>query len=592
MKRILTILAVLIVVGAGGTFVYKSLSNASQPLPIQYKIATVATGTVKKTVTATGTLTAWTTVDIKSRAGGKILSLPVTEGQKVKKGDVVAEIDPSDTRLTYNQAQADIDSNKAKVSETRATLSLQETQTQVAIRTAKASLNSSAAAVASARARLAAAKATYNAQTPLTEANIMNAKAALDAAEQRLGQLKDATNIQAYATADANLNQAKANMVNSKAQLERQRALLDKGFVAQSAVDTALASYEVSKATVDNTKTKLDTMKPQIDADVQAQVAQVNQMKAALQTAEANRVQIELKKQDVNTADASLNQSLADQKTAKAKLQEAIAGSSNVIIRGYQIKQALASGERSKAGLLNAEIQLADTHVKAPREGIVLKKYVEEGTIITSGQSFNSSGTSIIQLGDVSRMYVDVQVDESDIANIDIDQKVDVTFDAYQGAPISGKVIKIDPSATVASNVTTVHCRVEVDNTSQIYPLLKPTMNASCEFIINRKEDVLAIPNEAMRSNADGTHYVEVPVGGKVATPDKGLEVDPTLFVDVKPTKVPVEIGLEGNDSTLIKSGLKEGDKIITQTIEPSAVPASGGGQPRMGGGGPGPGRR
>ena len=132
--------------------------------------------------------------------------------------------------------------------------------------------------------------------------------------------------------------------------------------------------------------------------------------------------------------------------------------------------------------------------------------------------------------------------------------------------------------------------RVEVDNSAQIYTLLKPGMNASCDFIIGKKSDVVMVPNEALRTATDGGHYVEVPEGGKPAPAEKGQEADPNVFVGVKIVKQNIEIGLEGNESTEVKSGIKEGQKIITQTIEPSPVGASGG-MPRMGGG-PGPGRR
>jgi len=326
-----------------------------------------------------------------------------------------------------------------------------------------------------------------------------------------------------------------------------------------------------------------------MDADVKAEEARVQQLRAALKTAEANRVQDDLRKQDVRAAEASVAQARADVAQQKARLQEAKAGRINMAIRGSQIAQAQASGERSKAALINADIQLRDTEVRAPRSGIILLKYVEEGTIITSGQSFNSSGTSIVQMGDISRMYVDVSVDETDIANIDIGQKVDVTFDAYSSTPVDGTVIRVDPTAKVASNVTTLHVRVEVDNSAQIYSLLKPGMNASCDFIIGKKADVVMVPNEALRTTTDGSHYVELPEGGKQAPVEKGQDPDPNVFVGVKIVKQPIEIGLEGNEATEVKSGVKEGQKIITQTIEPS--PAGAGGMPRMGGG-PGPGRK
>jgi HlyD family secretion protein len=577
-------------VAGGGAFVVKTLGAAATPVGNQYRVAAVETGTVKKTVTATGTLTAWTTIDIKSRAGGKILKLSVDEGKMVKKGDPIAEIDPSDTRLTYNQAEADIQANNSRVQETQETLELQKTQTEVAIKTAEANIASSRASLASTIARLDAAKSTSEAQSPLTEANVDSAQANLHAEETKLNQMRVATQPQQEAAARSSLDQANANLVNADANMKRQRNLLALGFVAPSIVDQAVANYGVAKATADAAKQKVDTLKPELDADIKAEEARVQQLRAALRTAEANRVQDDLKRQDVKSAAAAVQQARADLAQQKARLDEATAGRMNLRIRNSQIDQAKASGERSKAALINADIQLKDTEVRAPRSGIILLKYVEEGTIITSGQSFNSSGTSIVQLGDISRMYVDVSVDETDIANIDIGQKVDVTFDAYSSTPVDGTVIRVDPTAKVASNVTTLHVRVEVDNTAQIYSLLKPGMNASCDFIIGKKTDVVTVPNEALRTNADGTHYVEIPSGGKQAPVEKGQDPDPAVFVDVKLRQQPVEIGLEGNDVTEVKSGVKEGDKIVTQVIEPTPAGASSG-MPRMGGG-PGPGRK
>lgn len=591
MKRILTIVVVLAALIGGGVFVAKTLGAAATPAATKYRIASVETGTVKKTVTATGSLMAWTTIDIKSRAGGRILKLAVEEGRVVKKGDLIANIDPSDTRLTVNQAQADIDANKSRVAETRQTMALQKTQTEVAIRTAEANLASAKASLLSAEARLASARSTAGAQSSLTEASVESAKANLHAEETKLNQLRVATQPQQEAQARANLDEAKANLINAEANLQRQMKLVDRGFVAMSAVDQAKATYGVYKANVATAQQKVNTLQPEQDADIKAQEARVEQLRAALKTAEANRVQDDLKKQDVRSAEASVVQAQADVKQQEARLMEAKAGRMNLEIRNSQIAQAIASGERSKAALVNANIQLKDTEVRAPRDGIILQKYVEEGTIITSGQSFNSSGTSIVQLGDISRMYVDVSVDETDIANIEIGQKVDVTFDAFNSTPIDGTVIRVDPTAKVASNVTTLHVRVEVDNSSQIYSLLKPGMNASCDFIIGKKTDVVMVPNEAIRTNTDGSRYVEIPEGGTPAPAEKDQEADPALFVGVKLRKQPIDIGLEGNESTQIKSGVKEGDKLVTQTVEPTPTTGGSSGMPRMGGG-PGPGRK
>jgi len=169
-------------------------------------------------------------------------------------------------------------------------------------------------------------------------------------------------------------------------------------------------------------------------------------------------------------------------------------------------------------------------------------------------------------------MYVDVTVDETDIASVDEGQDVEVTIEAYPGIPFQGKVSRVDPQAVVEQNVTTIHVRVEIDNTDASYRLLKPGMNATCEFVSQKKEDVVMVPNEAVRTDDRG-QFVEVALNkGKPAPPDPktGAPADPSLLVDVKVKRVPVKVGLEGNEYTEIISGVKPGERVVVQKIEPA----------------------
>lgn len=603
-KRILISVIVVAVLVVGGLLVSKSVKSTTTAGENQYRTAKVTTGLVKKTVSATGTLMAWTTVDIKSRAGGRVLDygpdmanddpkkhhVPLEEGSRIKKGQLIVQIDQTDTRQTFDSAQADIDANHARVQETQAVFNLQKSQSKNSISTAESSLNSVRAAERAAHARYTSAKAQADAQKDLTSTAVETAQATYDAEVSKLQQMQAATHPQDRANAAAALKQAQATAANAQAQLTRQSKLHAGGFVAQAQVDQAQANYDVAVSQVNSARTKTETMDAEIDADLKSEQARVAQFRAALKSAQANRVQVPLREQDAAVAYAQWQQSLAEVKNAEIKVGQTKDDRLNDSIRQTQIAQAKASGASSMAKLVNARVQLNETQVKAPSDGIILKKYVEQGTLITSGISFNSTGTSIVQLGDISRMYVDVTVDETDVANVDAGQKVDVTFDAYPTVPFEGKVIKVQPQAVIDQNVTTVHVRVEVDNSDTKFRLLKPGMNSTCEFIIDRKEDVVSVPNEALKSETDGSRYVEVAVGGTPAPPEKDSPADPNLFVGVKITKTPVEIGLEGNESTEIKSGVKEGATIITQTIESSTAPAAAAGG--MGRGGPGPGRR
>ncbi|MBC7527859.1 MAG: efflux RND transporter periplasmic adaptor subunit [Chthonomonadaceae bacterium] len=603
------IIAPVLIVGAlvaGGFFVAKTLRPDPSKTQNQYRIAKVSTGLVKKTVTATGVVKPWKVVDIRSRAGGRVTTYGpdlelakeepgkpqrrIEEGSIVRKGAVLCSIDPSDTLLTYNNAKADIESNVARVDETRRNLALQEQQVLVQIMTARANRDSAKSAVLAAKARYEQAKTQADNQGELTSANIENVAATLSAEKERLNQIQTATQRQQMATAQANLRQAAANLKNAELTLNRQKELLAKGFIAEASVDATQANYDVASATYQNVKERMDTIKPEQEADLKSQQARVRQIEAQLRTAQANKVDVSLKKEVANAAYADYQRSLSDVKTAEANYQQAQANKINNSIRASQIKQAQASGSRAQASLVNAQIQLDETKVSAPSDGIVLKKYIEEGTLISSGISFNSTGTNIVQLGNIDRMYVDVQVDETDVANVVMDQKVDITCDAYPTTPVEGKVIKVQPQAVIEQNVTTIHVWVEIDNSAATFKLIKPGMNASCEFIVDRKEDVVSVPNEALHTDLDGTHYVDIASGGTPAPAEKGSEPDPALLVGVKTEKRKVETELEGNDATEVKSGLKADETIITQVIEPSAAASSGGGP--FGGGGKGPGKK
>lgn len=609
MKRAIVLIVTLVVLIGGGVAISKSMKGSSAKDQNQYRLAQVEKKKVRKTVTATGVLKPWRTVDIRSRAGGRVLNygpdlekakekggtpVEIDEGSMVKAGAVIVNIDPSDTLLTYNSARADIDSNRARVEQTTRELKLQEEQTQVAIANAQANLLAVQAGSAATKARSESARKQAEVQKDLTNAQIEAARASLNAEQERLRQLQEATTSTQKAEAQAALHQAEANLKNSELQWRRQQTLLAKGFVAEANVDTAEATYRVAKAAYDSAKVRIRTLNPSQDADVKAQEARVRQLQASLRTAEANRADIILKQQAADAAAADYARSLADIEQAKVAVRQAQTNRITNTIRLTQIAQARASGARAEASMVNAKVQLDETKVTAPSNGIILKKYIEAGTLISSGISaFNSTGTNIVQFGDTSRMYVDVQVDETDIANVELDQKVDITFDAYPTTTFEGKVIRVDPQMVIEQNVTTAHVRVEVDNSQATYQLLKPGMNGTCEFIINQKDDVIGVPNEALKSDTDGSRYVEIASGGKPAPADKGEEPDPDLKIGIKIEKRKLtadNIGLEGNDSTEIKSGLKEGETIVVQTIEPTVATPGGGGNPF--GGGRGPGRR
>lgn len=577
MKRAITILVVVGLVAATGFFLTTKIRAASTPEKTQFKVTKVAVGQVKKTVSATGTLKPWKVVDIKSKAGGRVDELLVDIGSEVKAGDILAKIDPTDTLQSVETAKADIDSSEARIQQAKETWKLQQHQSELAVKTAEASLESAKANLDAAKARLKTAKYQMDSQPNLTKAAVASAQASYENTLKQLNELRKATHPQERAAAQAAVAQAEANLKNAEANLIRQQNLMEKGFVSQSVVDQALANRDVVKAQLDSARRKMETLDEEQQAAEQAMEARVNQALAQLENEKARQVDIEIRRTAYAEAQAAVKQQEQQVANAEKNLELAQANLRNINIRYADILQAQASKARAKANYDNALKTYDQTVVRAPVDGVVLQKYVEQGTIISSALSFAATGNNIIQLGDVTRMYVDVTVDETDIANVDVGQMVDVIIEAYPGIPFEGKVSRIDPQALVEQNVTTVHVRVEIDNSAPSFRLLKPGMNATCEFVIDKKEDVISVPSEAVRTDDQG-RFVEIAIGGKPAPPDPKTKepADPNTLVDVKVERRAVEIGVEGNETVEIVSGLKEGETVVTQKIEPVPQQASG----------------
>lgn len=594
MRRLsLIIVVVLIVLGA--VFAYSKLHAKGSSDQTQYKVATVETGTVRKTVSATGTLQPWSSVDIKSKAGGRINALLVDVGSVVTKGQVIAKIDPTDTLLSVNTAQANIDSATARTRQAAQTYSLQVKQSQIAVNNAQASLQAAQANQQAAQARLIDAQSQAKAQPKQTAAAIAQAKASYTQAVKERASL-DATNAQDRAAAKSAYDQAIANQKNAQASLTRQKSLVQKGYVAQQTVDTAQAAYDVAVAQTESAREKMNTLGAEQQAAIDAADARTAQAKAALQNAQAGSVDIATKRNAVIQAQAALAQANAQVVEAQVALNQAQADRANNGIKREDVAQAQATIAANRASLTNAKTTLQQTVVRSPSDGVVLSKAVSQGTYITSGQSLNSAGSTIVTIGDVTRMYVQATVDETDLAGVDEGQQVNVSFDAYPGISFDGKVARIEPQAVINQNVTQFNVRVEIDNSSPTFRLLKPGMNATCDFLVDQKENVLNVPSEAVQSDDNGS-FVQIATGGHPAPADPalGIAADPDLLVGVKIKRQAVETGLEGNDSTEITSGLKAGDRVVTQTIAPisntatttttTSSPFAGGGGGRGGGG-------
>ncbi len=154
---------------------------------------------------------------------------------------------------------------------------------------------------------------------------------------------------------------------------------------------------------------------------------------------------------------------------------------------------AVAKGKVIQASttLERTQERLSEAVVRAPIDGTILQKYVEEGQIIASGVSNVSGGTPIVDIADMSSVYIETGIDEIDIGKVQIGQFATVIAEAYPELAFNGEIVRIAPEAKIEQNVTLFDVVVEVKNNDG---KLKSGMNTRVEIEIVKKENVLLAP--------------------------------------------------------------------------------------------------
>lgn len=589
----------------------------------EVRTTTIERADVLRTVSASGKIQPFTTVDVKSRAGGQILKMAVEEGTRVKVGQLICLIDRRDNLASYNQAEADVAAARAALEQAQAgaqqqeeTLGPQIRQAQETVAASRARLASarsaleqqresvaaqirqSQASVAAARAQLKSAQESSGAQPQLTQssiasarANVASAQANLASAQQTARGLESSTLPQAQAAAKSQIDQAKSNVEIARRNLERQKNLFAKGFVAQTALDTAQNNFDVAQAALDTAQSRLDTIAADQDAQKRDAAARIEAARAALAGARAaytqattNRVQDRVRRADVEAARANLRQSeatlassyaqsrqitqreadiraeLAGLRQNEASLQTTRSNRLQVVAKRADVVSSRASLQRALQAAEQRARNLAQTTVTSPREGVVLQKYVDTGAIIQSGESGFSGGTAIVQLADLRRVYVIAQVDESDVGEVRPGQNVSVSLDAYPDQEFKGRVRKIFPQADAENNITFVKVQVEILTSDA---RLRPNLNATCDFELENQRSALSVPLDAIKEEGKKT-FVTVIKDPKLP---KG---DPT-----NQEKREIKLGSRGDERAVVKSGLKVGDIVVLPKVE--VAPPGGG---------------
>ena len=217
----------------------------------------------------------------------------------------------------------------------------------------------------------------------------------------------------------------------------------------------------------------------------------------------------------------TLAQAQANLEVAQAQLANANAqlARSDTLLKAQAITQteydtaklgyanANAAVVRARSDLENARDRMNDTRLRAPVAGTIIAKNVELGTVISSPTTDVGGGTVLFKMANLDTVQIRALVDETDIGKVQAGLQTTITVDAYPNRPFDGVVLKVEPQATVQQNVTMFNVLIRIPNPSH---LLKPGMNTEVEIHVGRRENTLAIPNAALRTQRDVASAAQV----------------------------------------------------------------------------------
>jgi HlyD family secretion protein len=253
---------------------------------------------------------------------------------------------------------------------------------------------------------------------------------------------------------------------------------------ARAAVLTAQANIAASNAAV--SRAKVDVVEAQ--RDLERQLMLVEKQFVAQNVADKARALVSSSSESVKAAEAQLGVTQA------------------------QIKSAQANVAQRESALAQARIDLSRTKITSPVNGIVIKRAIEKGQTVAASLS---SPELFVIAQNLSDMQVDASIDESDVGRIRTGQKASFTVDAYPGQTFDGEVKQVRKAAQNVANVVTY---VAVVGFTNVGDKLLPGMTANVRLVTDLRENVLKIPNAALRVRVAGVE----PAGQGASGPAQG----------------------------------------------------------------------
>jgi RND family efflux transporter MFP subunit len=379
-------------------------------------------------------------------------------------------------------------------------------------------------------------------ETDELELQVTQAEAALAGARAQLAQLTASPRPEEVAIKKANLQAMQAQVSATAANRDQVADSIDAAQItaAQAQVASAQAQQKVAQDTYD--RAPLGTREEQARYSLHAA-----DVALAAAQAQLDKLLAGADPELVRAAQANVAAAVAQRDVAQAQLDLLLAGP-----REEQVQAAQAAVDQACVAMDQAQLHLKKATLTAPADSTVATLRIEPG-------EWASPGQPVIVLSDLAAMEVDVNLDETDVAEVMVGQNARLMVDAFPGVELTGEVTTIAPVAQVQAGVVlypvTIRLKLAEPSTDAgRLPTLRAGMTADVTIITANREDALIVPLRAVKT--EGEHaYIDRLVGGQVE-------------------RAEVKLGMMTETEVEVTSGVTEGDVVVVV-----AVPTQGSGE-------------
>jgi len=519
-----------IILGAVLIIVILVLIPILKPSTPTYETGIVERGDVIQEISANGTVQSTDEIDLRFKTSGTIDRILTKVGNSVKKRTYLVSLDSGAVYSQYLQAQANYNQAKAKLDQLIAGASIEE------IKVGEQVLENARVALEDAKA-----KATndlnqdYNsALVYLVSASNKCNKAITDLDDMEKTYFYDSSAITRIFKEKKGLaEEAFLGILSTKGAQELAEIAVDNP--THENIDSALSkmwiALQKTSDALEYTKTAMS------DPTIRSSVASADKTTINSDATDIDSAFTNINSSQTNIADqkitnqVNINTAESTYSKAKVDLDELKAPPRGVDIAVYQ-----ADVDKYRASLTEYADKLRDASIIAPFDGVVAKIDAKIGEVITAGEK------TIVTLISPSGFQLELDVPETDISKISMDDPVIIAINAIQEITYPGQILEIESGKTIIDGVVYYKVIVLFEGDKQ---KIKSGMTGDATIQTDKKENVLNVPQRAIISK-NGSKYIRVLESGNI-------------------TERKVTTGLRGNKGEIeIISGLEEGEEIIT----------------------------